>query len=144
MFFLCRAMFLFPQSFFDQIFFTQRRCRFRLARESSQQLKKALAETEAAHFVSSWAAVFFVSRMGCEQWKTGTSKCKVGKYTQTHGELLKMKNQFGEVDCFRSCSRQNTDVDPVAHGKDSLRNPIGKIHENRTCWGVPSNLCGKD
>lgn len=53
-------------------------------------------------------------------------------------------NQFGEVDCFSSCSRQNTDVDPVAHGKHSLRNPIGKIHENRTCWGVPSNLCGKD
>ena len=29
----------------------QHPARFRLARESSQQLKKALAETEAAHFV---------------------------------------------------------------------------------------------
>lgn len=56
--FFCKAMFLFPQSFFHRIFshppvplVPPRRCRFRLARESSQQLKKALAETEAAHFV---------------------------------------------------------------------------------------------
>lgn len=76
---------------------TQLRCRFRLARESSQQLKKALAETEAAHFVGDTqqlSVAFFVSRMGCEHWKTGTSKCEAGTYTQTHGELLKIKTSL--------------------------------------------------
>ena len=39
--------------------------RFRLARESSQQLKKALAETEAAHFVRGPVATFV------EGWEVG-------------------------------------------------------------------------